>query len=192
MRFQSVVTGFVLFWSSGLLAAPVQYIIDKNQTAIDLTWFLPGHHASHADLSAVSGQILFNPEDITADRIDVSIPFSTLNAHNRLLTQELQGTSFFDVKQYPDAHFTSSSVIAKGAGHYLVSGTLQIKQVKNYIVLDAQLAPQTNSPAEQSLLFHATTTILRSAYAMDSYLFLVGDPVTIDITLKANKVAGIA
>lgn len=169
-----------------LYASPANYSINTQKTTITLSWHAFGD-TSEARLGDVTGDIALNAGNDEYDTINVSIPVATLKASNRLLTWQMKGTLFFDAGRYPNITFISSRVVALGQGHFRIFGTLAVKNVSRPVILDALLmGKNTGLTSAESIYLHASTTISRSAFNMDSFAALVDDNVTINIEIQAR------
>ncbi|MBP2154244.1 YceI family protein [Erwinia rhapontici] len=169
-----------------LCASPAGYSINTQKTTITLSWHAFGD-ASEARLGNVTGDIALNAGNEESDNINVSIPVATLKASNRLLTYQMKGSLFFDAGRYPNITFISSRVVALGQGHFRIFGTLAVKNVSRPVILDALLMGKNTGPTgAENIYLHASTTISRSAFNMDSFAALVDDNVTINIEIQAR------
>lgn len=177
----------VLFISSfSVCASPANYNINTQKTTITLSWHAFGD-TSEASLGDVSGNIALNGGNEEGDNINVSIPVATLRASNRLLTWQMKSSLFFDAGRYPNITFISSRVVALGQGHFRIFGTLAVKNISRPVILDASIPGKNNGlTGADNLFLHASTTISRSAFNMDSFATLVDDNVTINIEIQAR------
>ncbi|MFZ4832255.1 YceI family protein [Rouxiella sp. Mn2063] len=171
-------------------AKTTQYQINSRNANVKVDWTLSASSKIyHARLSQVNGIVTMDPEQDMQNKIVVNIPINTLDAHNILLTHELKSRRFFDELLFPVATFRSSRIVSTGAGHYRVLGTLQIKDVQRPVILEADVMPANPLPdVPKTLILNAKTTISRSSFGMDSYLFLVSDSIGVDIRLEANMI----
>lgn len=174
-----------------LCASPATYSINTQKTMITLSWHAFGG-ISEASLGNVTGDIALNGGNAKGDNINVSIPVATLEASNRLLTYQMKGSLFFDAGRYPNITFVSSRVVALGQGHFRIFGTLAVKNVSRPVILDALLMGKNSAlTGADNIFLHASTTISRSAYNMDSFAVLVDDNVTINIDIQARLHEGV-
>jgi len=184
-----------LLAASLLCTAPVfanaaQYEINAQSANVALSWKLSaGSKLYRARFSQVNGHVTMDYEQDAQNKIEVNIPIDTLDAHNILLTRELKSSRFFDEENFPVATFRSSRIVSTGGGHYRVLGTLQIKNVQRPVMLEADAIPANHlGNAPKHLVLRAQTTVSRSAFGMDSYLFVVADPIGVDISIEANMI----
>lgn len=98
--------GFLIS-SFTLYASPAIYSINTQKTTVTLSWHAFGD-TSEASLENVTGDIALNGGNEEGDNINVSIPVTTLNASNRLLTYQMKSSLFLTL----DAIRTSPSAAA--------------------------------------------------------------------------------
>lgn len=177
--------GFLIS-SFSLYASPANYSINTQKTTVTLSWQAFGD-TSEASLENVTGDIALNGGNEEGDNINVSIQVTTLNASNRLLTYQMKSSLFFDAGRYPYITFSSSRVVALGQDHFRIFGTLVVKNVSRPVILDASMVGKNSRlTGAENIFLHASTTISRSAFNMDSFAALVNDNVTINIAIQAR------
>ena len=178
---------FILLFTSPLLvAAPLTWTIATDKTAIGLSWQAFGHSFSQAHLQGVTGTVILNSQDDRDDHIEVKIPLATLVASNALLTHQLKSDMFFAADRYPWIFFSSTRVVALGAGKFRIFGMLTVKDVRRPVVMEATLdAGEIDAAPELAL--HATTGISRSAFNVDRLVGIVDDHVDIALTIVAHR-----
>lgn len=94
-------------------------------------------------LTGLQGSISFNPQELSAAMIDVSVDAGTIDTDNTMRDKHLKSEDYFDVKAYPRIHFVSTSVKASGKeGVYSVTGRLTIKDVTREISFPFRAAPK--------------------------------------------------
>ncbi|MFK3705437.1 polyisoprenoid-binding protein YceI [Raoultella sp. BIGb0138] len=171
-----------------LHAKPLNYAIDTESTAIQLTWRAFGGVQSWANIHGVTGDVTLDPQNEFNDRIRVKIPVATLVASNALLTWQLKSNLFFDAGRYPYITFISDRVVMQDAGHMRIFGSLRVKDIRRPVILDTTLEAQTGlSPEDGDLALHAASAISRSAYNMDSFAMVVDDRIAIAIAIRATR-----
>lgn len=76
-----------------------------------------------------AAQISFNPDKPQAARVVIDIDMASIDAGGTEANQEVAGKNWFAVKQFPTAHFESSSITALGGNRYQVAGKLTIRNI---------------------------------------------------------------
>jgi polyisoprenoid-binding protein YceI len=84
----------------------------------------------------VSGQIHFEPEDVSRSWVKAEIDMSSVDTHNPGRDDMLRGANQFDVEQYPTSTFVSSRVDSVGVNRFDVTGDLTFRGVTKHVVFD--------------------------------------------------------
>jgi polyisoprenoid-binding protein YceI len=83
---------------------------------------------SNGSLAAPTGDISFNPDDLSKSSFSITIKSESINTDNESRDEHLRNEDYFDVKEYPLIRFVSSSILATNKkGDYSVTGTLTMK-----------------------------------------------------------------
>ena len=171
---------------SATFAAPVTYTIDPTHTDVVVQWNHFGFSNPTAHFGQAAGTIVYDADDVSASRVDVTLPLTGLNTHVPALDDHFRGDELFDVAKFPEARFTSTRV-APTADGLSITGNLTVKGITREVVLDATVNgagehPMTGNPAAG---FDAVTTLKRSDFGLDLFAPAVSDEVTVRITTEA-------
>jgi polyisoprenoid-binding protein YceI len=126
----------------------------------------------------MSGQIQFNPANLSASTLNVCINPATVNTDNEKRDEHLKNEDFFDVTKYPTICFESTR-IEKNESGYVAYGKLTLHRITKEIEI-----PFTYSKNE----FKGTLNINRLDYNLgeNTSTFMVADEVEITITCLIN------
>lgn len=174
-------------------AGAALYEIDKSHSSIGFT-------VSHLMVSTVRGEffdytgtINWDPNDPTATTAETSIQAASINTNEPDRDKHLIGGEFFDVGNHPNIIFKSKSVRREGS-LYLLTGDLTIRGITKEITLPAAINGPVKSPFGKNVIgLTGQTTINRQDFgvswnkSMDQGGVVVGDEVTLEINLEANK-----
>jgi polyisoprenoid-binding protein YceI len=78
----------------------------------------------------------FDPKQLAASKLVVSIPLATAVTSNADYDGELRGASFFDAGKFPRATYTATKFRALGGDRYAADGTLTLRGVSKPVVLE--------------------------------------------------------
>ncbi|MGJ8525728.1 Protein YceI [Halomonadaceae bacterium LMG 33818] len=133
--------------------------------------------------SGASGTLSVNTEHPAQDKVDISVDVGSVLTTSDTLNKELKGADWFNVAQYPKAHFVSTSVHALNAKEATVDGQLTLHGVTRPVTLHVRFFGAGVNPLDhaQTVGFSATTTIKRSEFGVKQYVPLVGDNVHLTI-----------
>lgn len=142
--------------------------------------------------SDFAGSIDFNADRPEASAVRLEIKAASIDTNQADRDTHLRSADFFATDEFPDLTFVSSGITARGEGSYDVAGTLTIRGVAKAIVLPVTHLGSAKDPwGNEKLAFEAETKINRKDYglnwnaALETGGFLVGDEVTISVSLQA-------
>lgn len=173
--------------STVAFAAPLTYKIDANHTDVVASWSHFGFSNPIAHFGKVDGNITYDPANVGASKVEVTIPLSGLNSHVGDFDDHLRSADFFDAGKFPNITFKSTSVKAAGKGKLKVTGDLTIKGVTKPVVLDVTINKTGVQPLakREAAGFSATTTVKRTDFGLGLYAPNVSDQVKLSITTEA-------
>lgn len=174
--------------SFATLAEPVTYTMDPNHTDVIASWSHFGFSNPIAHFGQVDGTITYDPDNVGASSVQVTIPLAGLDSHVEAFDEHLRSDDFFDAANHPEITFSSTGVEAVGEDRLKVTGDLTLRGITKPVVLDVTInrigtQPMSGQPAAG---FDATTTIKRSDFDMGMYAPNVSDEVEIRVTTEAT------
>jgi len=172
-------------------AEPVAYEFDKSHSNLSFTYDHLGLSLTDGRFGEWEGELLIDKETPSNSSITFTIDIDSLDTFWAERDAHLLSADFFDVEQFPQATFTSTSVEQTGENQLAVTGDLTIRGITKPATLDVTVTammehPMANKPAVGLI---ATTTVSRTAFGMDRAVPFVGDEVTITFrseTLQAD------
>ena len=178
------------------LAAPVDYKIDPTHTATVFSWNHLGFSTPSANFTDIQGVIKVDNTQPANSSVEVAIPLSSINSSVAALDKEFRAKAWFNAAKYPNITFKSTKVETKDKKHFKITGDLTVKGITKPVVLYAVLNGQGKHPMLKvpAIGFNATTSFNRSDFGLGSYVPMVGDKITVNITTEAtvrSKLQGI-
>lgn len=175
-----------IFFSNSVCAADY-YALDPNHT--NITW-----SANHYGFSNVSGKftqatgyIIIDEAQPNLSSVDVTINTSSISTGLPKFDETLKGANFFNSAKYPEAHFTSKSMILRGRNASVV-GDFTLLGITKEITLEVRLNKiGLNSYTQNRTAgFSASTTIKRSDFGMNFGIPGISDNVRINIEVEGS------
>ena len=143
----------------------------------------------HGSLTNVSGIVELNDKDITKSSVEATIDTTTVSTGVVMRDNTLKSDNFFNVQEYPQTTFRSSS-LRRNKGTVQLLGNLTLNGVTRSVVLDlyGPSPPQTMSGKTISG-FSATGLIRRSDFTFGASKFntVIGDDVKFTIDVEIEK-----
>lgn len=175
-----IIKGFIFwFFFMGQTAAAQLHPVAK-ESGIQFTIKNFGFKTG-GTLGAPEGDIIFNPNDPDKSSFRVTVKTESINTDNNSRDEHLRAEDYFDVKNYPQIRFESTSVRATGKnGEYEAMGKLTIKNKTNEIHL-----PFTAEKNGNGFLFKGSFKMNRRDYGVGGSSTLSNE-LTVNIKVLAR------
>ena len=171
-----------------------EYSIDPAHSRI-------GFVARHAMVTKVRGSFndfegggYFDATSPEKSHLEVTIKAASIDTRNADRDAHLRSNDFFDMDQFPEIHFISTSVEAVKAHQYRVSGDLTIKGITKPISIDFEYTGAAVDPYQnQRVGFEGTVTVNRKDWgiswnaALEAGGVLVSENVVLEFEIAAVK-----
>ncbi|HEX8302571.1 YceI family protein [Sphingomonas sp.] len=174
------------------------YSVDPNHTLVEWTVDHLGFTPYFGLFGSVTGKLAIDPRNPSAATVDITIPVSKVLTANTALTGHLlrapkaaDGKPDFFGPTPEDAHFVSTSVIAKGQ-KAKVTGNLTLNGVTKPVVLDVEFYGAGKSASRsggerENLGFEARALIKRSEFGLTFLVPMISDEVALKIAAGFTK-----
>ena len=173
-------------FATSALAAPVTYGVEPNHTYANFSYNHMGLSTQISKFNKTSGAVVYDKAAKTGS-VDVSIDMTSVDTGSNLFNGHIQGADFLDTAKFPSATFKSNKVVFEGEVPVSIEGNLTIKGVSKPVVLKVNHFANIAHPMmkKDAIGANASTQIKRSDFGAGKYAPLVGDDVTITISLEA-------
>lgn|SRR5690606_652707 len=164
------------------------YVLDKTHAS--LLW-----KVNHLGFSSYIGRfndfdasLDFDPANLQASRVEVIIDAASLDVNNESFENDLRGSDWFNVEQFPQIIFRSTSLVQSNSENsFVFAGDLTFHGVTKPVNLNVNFngGGRNFLTRRNTLGFAATTTIKRSEFGMDNLVaFGVGDDIELEIHVE--------
>ncbi len=165
------------------------YSIDPTHTQVHASYLHAGFSNIAIRFNTVEGEFLFDAAKPANSSLNIKVPINSLDTGVAKFDTHLWSPDFFDAATFPDATFKSTKVTAVSKGKLKLMGNLTIHGVTKLTTFDVSINgvgphPMMKSP---SAGFDAITKIKRSDFGLGKYVPMVGDEVTLRITMEASE-----
>ena len=192
MKFRILAVAAFVLAASSLFAET--YIVDKPHSEAT---FQVRHMMSKVSgkFDDFSGTINIDRAKPSASSVEFNIKAASVDTGTADRDKHLQTAEFFDVARCPEITFKSTNIApTKKKDVYDVTGDLTMRCVTKHITIPVEFNGFGKDPwGNERAGFSLTTTVNRKDYginwnkALDNGGFLVGDEVTINVNLEAQK-----
>jgi polyisoprenoid-binding protein YceI len=169
---------------------------------IDATHSTIGFSIRHMVFSKVRGRFLNYTgairldDDLAKSWVEVAIDAASIDTGTAQRDNHLRSADFFDVENFPELRFRSTSVEDVGGGRLRMIGELTIRDTTREVALDVEPAGRGMDPwGNERIGFVAKTSIDRKDFGLawnqllEAGGVLVGDRVDIELDVQAVNAA---
>nr|WP_166175757.1 YceI family protein [Altererythrobacter segetis] len=164
------------------------YKADPNHTQVLYTYGHLGLTSNMGLLSGANGTLTLDPKAPNNAKLSIDVPVNTIHTSIAALDSELVGPMFFDAAKFPNAHFESTSVVAKGESA-TINGNLTIHGVTKPATINAKFAAAGTNPMskKETIAFSGTATVNRADFGLGTAVPMVANKVDLTITAAFEK-----
>lgn len=162
-----------------------------------------GFSARHAMVTKVRGAFneyegegYFDVENPSQSHLEITIKTDSIDTRNADRDAHLKSNDFFDMENYPEIRFRTTSVEPAGDNTFRVSGDLTIKGVTNPVRFDLEFTGSAVDPFNNERIgLEGHTTVNRKDWgvnfnvALEAGGVLVSEKVELEFEISAVKVA---
>lgn len=141
-----------------------------------------------ATIPVESGTVVTGAESTMPVRVDLHFASAALTTGDPKRDADLRSDRFFDVARYPAIVFFSDEIIATNTSTFSIKGTLTMHGASHAIMLDGHSSTEDRSAGgKRHIRYEATGSFRRTDFGMTFYRGVVGNDVTIDVTIEATS-----
>jgi polyisoprenoid-binding protein YceI len=134
----------------------------------------------------IKGDIAWDDQDPGKSSFNLTVNADSLDTHNQMRDNHLKGPDFFNVKQYGQITFKSTS-IKKSGENYEVTGDLTIKGATKPITVQlTKLGEGTDPRGTPRIGFETRFTINRSDFGVSGLPGGVGEQIPMIVAIEAT------
>lgn len=186
---------FLMLSLTGFLAsAQTTWNIDNAHSNIRFTIAHMVISEVEGTFSTFAGSVNQTAADFTKADFNINIDVASVDTDNAKRDNHLKSVDFFDVENYPNITFKSTSVVKKDKNNYTLKGALTIHGVTKPISFDLLFNGTIKDPwGGTRAAFKASGSISRADYGlkynsvMDNGGVVIGDEVSFSIKLETVK-----
>ncbi|MEY4766937.1 MAG: hypothetical protein RI907_3610 [Pseudomonadota bacterium] len=167
-------------------AQAANYGVEPNHTYANFSYNHMGLSTQISKFNKTSGTIAYDKAAKTGS-VDVTIDMTSVDTGSNLFNGHIQGADFLDTAKFPTATFKSTKVVFEGDKPAAIEGNLTIKGVTKAVTLKVSHFANMEHPMmkKDAIGANASVVVKRSDFGAGKYAPLVGDDVTITISLEA-------
>lgn len=188
---KKIITFVSVLFAVNQVFAQQTWTLDKNNSSLGFT-------VKHLTISEVTGSIrrfdiklTSTGEDFSDVSVEVTGWLTSIDTGNENRDNDLKSDHFFDVKDYPDLHFESTSFKKTGDKEYILTGNLTMHGITGPVLLNVTFNGTIQQSRTQKTIagFRVTGVLKRSDFNIGPGMpvFVVSDEVNILSNLEFIK-----
>ena len=175
----------LLAWPAA--AAPVNYDVDKGHSALLFRIKHVDVAYTYGRFNDFSGSIVVDDENLSNAKVEITAKLESVDTNDAKRDQHLRSPDFFNVAQFPNMTFKSTSV-SKAGDAYKVTGTLDLHGVTKTLTIDMKKTGEGKDPwGNHRIGFEGQMSFKRSDFGMDKMQEAVGDMVWVTVAIEGIK-----
>mgnify|MGYP006426298645 CR=1 FL=1 len=142
--------------------------------------------------NGVTGEFNFNPDDLGESHFEATIDLESVDTASERRDNHLKGPDFFNVRQFPEATFESTSIRRLSGDRYEVTGEFSLHGVTREITGEMEYHGTGRFRNNDIAAFEARLSINRSDFGITQFLDngMLGDEVEITVAVEGVKQDG--
>lgn len=165
------------------------YALEPGHTQVTFSVSHMGISPYAGTFSGGSGSLTLDPNKLSATKLSVTIPVTSVQTTSDKLTEELRSADWLDAAKFPTATFVATSVTPRGTDSAAIEGTLTLHGVSKPVTIAARFfgAAQNPMSKKDSIGFIGRVQIKRSEFGVTKYVPLVSDETVLVINAAFEK-----
>jgi len=148
-----------------------------------------GFTTSYGQFSGITGTMTVDPAKPEAATLSVTIPVSSISIQNAVLERVLKDAEWLDAQKFPNITFVATKISQTGPNTIDITGDLTLHGVTRPVTLATKFNQVGPNQIDGKLMigFDATAHLKRSDFGVAKYVPVVGDDVSITISVAFEK-----
>lgn len=162
-------------------AEPVQYTFDKSHSNLSFSYNHLNYSITDGRFGDWDATLMIDADEPANSSVEFVIDADSLDTFWEARDEHFKSADFFDVADYPEVTFKSTSIEQVSENKLEVTGDLTIKDITKPAVLEVDIMSFGEHPMaeKQAAGFNMKTVVKRSDYGMDMYVPYISDEVDV-------------
>lgn len=168
-------------------AAAENYVLDDQHASVVFAANHFGYSYTYGMFGKYKGDFSIDMNNAAAGKFQFAIDAASLDTKSAKRDEHLRGPDFFNVKQFPEITFQSTSIVADGK-KLNVTGNLTLHGVKKQVVLPLTYLGAGKGPyGNERIGFYGNFKVKRSEFGIKTAVPMIADDVTLMISFEGLK-----
>lgn len=187
----AMIAAALMVSTANVAQAADTYKIHEDHTWVTFSISHAGWANARGLFRDVSGDIVFDKEDVTKSSVSVVIASKSLDTNSEQRDRDMGGADFLNMAEFPEITFKSTRIEQTGDRTATIFGDMTMIGVSREIALDAVWNAEMALPWDATTIktgFSATATINGVDFGMNKLVdFGLGPVITVEIDAEALK-----
>ena len=184
LRFVFNVLAFLSVAITSAHAAPASWIVDPAKSSLTFAVVVNGQNVT-GTFPGFGALISFAADDLTHSSAKITMDMTGVNSGDSTRDATLRQPDWFNVLDFPQAVFQTTSIVSNGGNNYVANGTLKMKGVAKPVVLPFSLDIKGDVAAMKG-----ATILKRLEFGVGTGSnFATAKPVALDVKVMVNITA---
>ncbi len=188
-RVNADVAGSIEFDSIASNITPGSYELDDTHAYLSFSYSHLGLSNPQIHFADFVANLELSGNDMSQSQVSITIDAASLDSAIPELDDDLKGTDFFDVTNYPEITFQSTAYEETSESSGRLTGDLSVRGVTKPVTLDVTINSAAMNPLNRREMigFSATGILNRSDYGLTAYAPLIGDELSLTVQVEFGK-----
>ena len=170
-------------------ARPGQYTLDKDHGALLFKLDHYGYSTYIGSFNDMNASLDWDPENIENSSLEVVINTASIDVNNPEFEEELRGSNWFDVENYPQATFRTTSFLESNGNTFMFEGDLTLMGTTAPVTLSANFKRSgfVLLTRSNTIGFSASAIFQRSVFGLGRFRPMVGDDIELEISVEFQE-----
>ncbi|WP_298768563.1 YceI family protein [uncultured Shewanella sp.] len=174
----------------GGMAQAADYVIDTQgaHASIEFRVSHLGYSFVVGRFNEFEGEFSFDKDKLADAKVNVIINTASVDSNHAERDKHLRGGDFLNVDKFPKASFTSTSVVDKGEGNFIINGDFTLNGVTKPLAIKAHEIGEGKDPwGGYRAGFEGTTEFALKDYNIKMDLGPASSHVKLDLVVEGIK-----
>lgn len=168
---------------------PGLYELDDRHAYLSFSYSHLGLSNPQIQFADFDASLQLDGNDMGQSKVSITIDATSIDSAVPALDNDLKSADFFDVENYPEIIFHSTTYEESSESSGRLTGDLSIRGVTKPVTLDVTINSAAMNPLNRREMigFSATGSVKRSDYGLTAYAPVAGDELSLEVQVEFEK-----
>ena len=168
---------------------PGLYELDDTHAYLSFSYSHLGLSNPQIQFADFDASLQLDGNDMSQSKVNITIDATSVDSAVPALDDDLKGADFFDVENYPEITFHSTTYEESSERSGRLTGDLSVRGVTKPVTLDVTINSAAMNPLNRREMigFSATGSVKRSDYGLTAYAPVASDELSLEVQVEFEK-----